>query len=386
MVRKHWGVTRGATREEKLAEIRRLNNDLRAGIGDSESGRKLFVDRCASCHRFFGQGESLGPDLSYANRHDRDFLLKSLVDPAGVVRKEYQAYQLAARDGRVLSGLIVEQSPEAITLRDAKGVRTQIARADVEELKESDVSLMPESLYKELSPQQLRDLFSFLQGDPPALVRGAEGQAGAGSGRVGDRRGADLILAWGGDGMVRRCINALGDTQIPLGILPAGTANLFASYLGIEADLTAALRSRPARRAPPARRRALRRRALRGDGGSRAGRGDDQGLRRAEGPPRPRRLHLRRRRQHQDRDASRPRSRSTAPSGTRAPPAASWSATSASSSAGSRSSPTPSPTTASSTSGSSPRRARCRSPAPPPARSPVTPTSRRSSASPRRRS
>jgi diacylglycerol kinase (ATP) len=54
--------------------------------------------------------------------------------------------------------------------------------------------------------------------------------------------GADLILAWGGDGMVRRCINALGDTQIPLGILPAGTANLFASYLGIAPDLTAALR------------------------------------------------------------------------------------------------------------------------------------------------
>ena len=54
--------------------------------------------------------------------------------------------------------------------------------------------------------------------------------------------GADLILAWGGDGMVRRCVNALGDTQVPLGILPAGTANLFARYLGIETDLDAALR------------------------------------------------------------------------------------------------------------------------------------------------
>jgi diacylglycerol kinase (ATP) len=55
--------------------------------------------------------------------------------------------------------------------------------------------------------------------------------------------GADLILAWGGDGMVRRCINALGSTGIPLGILPAGTANLFAGYLGIEPDLPGALRT-----------------------------------------------------------------------------------------------------------------------------------------------
>jgi len=54
--------------------------------------------------------------------------------------------------------------------------------------------------------------------------------------------GADLILAWGGDGMVRRCVNVLADTEVPLGILPAGTANLFAGYLGIETDLRAALR------------------------------------------------------------------------------------------------------------------------------------------------
>jgi putative heme-binding domain-containing protein len=166
LVRKHWGVTRGATREEKLAEVRRLNNDLRAGPGDPTRGHRLFHDRCASCHRLFGEGEPLGPDLSFANRHDRDFLLVSLVDPTGVVRKEYQAYQVGTKDGRVLAGLIVEQTPEAITLRDSKGERTKIARAEVDELKESDVSLMPESLYKEFSPQQLRDLFSFLESEP----------------------------------------------------------------------------------------------------------------------------------------------------------------------------------------------------------------------------
>ena len=121
LVRKHWGVTRGTTREERLAEVRRLNNDLRAAAGDPTRGRQLFHDRCATCHRLQGEGETIGPDLTYANRRDRDFLLVSLVDPAGVVRKEYQAYNLATKDGRVLSGLIVEQTPEVITLRDAKG-------------------------------------------------------------------------------------------------------------------------------------------------------------------------------------------------------------------------------------------------------------------------
>ena len=170
MVRKHWGATRGATREERLAEVRRLNNDLRAAPGDPARGHRLFRDRCATCHRLNGEGETIGPDLTYANRQDRDFLLVSLVDPGGVVRKEYQASIVATRDGRVLSGLIVEQTPEAIVLRDAKGQRTRSPAAEVQELKESDVSLMPESLYKEFSPEQLRDLFSFLQNEPEATA------------------------------------------------------------------------------------------------------------------------------------------------------------------------------------------------------------------------
>jgi putative membrane-bound dehydrogenase-like protein len=168
LVRKRWGMTRGVTREERLAEVRRLNNDLRAAPGDVLRGRTLFRDRCANCHRLHGEGESIGPDLTHANRRDRDFLLVSLVDPSGVVRKEYQAFSVATKDGRVLNGLIVEQTPETITLRGAKGERTRVARAEVEELKETETSLMPESLYKEFSPEQLRDLFQFLQSEPSA--------------------------------------------------------------------------------------------------------------------------------------------------------------------------------------------------------------------------
>ena len=89
------------------------------------------------------------------------------------MRKEYQAYNLATKDGRVLSGLIVEQTPEVITLRDAKGERTRVARSEIEDLKEMDTSLMPESLYKEFSPEQLRDLFSFLQNERSGRSKGS---------------------------------------------------------------------------------------------------------------------------------------------------------------------------------------------------------------------
>ena len=171
LVRKRWGMNRGATPGEKLAEVRRLNNDLRAAAGDPARGHQLFQDRCASCHRLFGEGKEIGPDLTFANRRDREFLLVSLVDPSGVVRKEYQASVVQTRDGRVLTGQVVEESPAALTLRDAKGTLTKVTRADVEAFKESAISLMPDALYKELTPAQLRDLFGYLQSDGPKETR-----------------------------------------------------------------------------------------------------------------------------------------------------------------------------------------------------------------------
>ncbi len=163
LVGKHWGKVTGGTPEEKLAEMRRLSNDLRAGVGDSVHGHALFQRTCASCHRLFDEGNRIGPDLTHANRKDRDYLLVSIVDPSAVIRREYLSYVVHLRDGRVLTGLIVEQTAGSITLVNAMNQRTTVPREQVEVLEESPVSLMPENLLKDLKPQELRDLFSYLQ-------------------------------------------------------------------------------------------------------------------------------------------------------------------------------------------------------------------------------
>jgi putative membrane-bound dehydrogenase-like protein len=167
LVRKHWGNIQPGTAEEKLAEMRRLSNDLRAGAGNRVTGRALFRKHCATCHKLFEEGESIGPDLTHANRMDRDYLLASIVDPSAVIRKEYLAYNVQTKDGRSLTGVIAEQTPSAITLVDAKNQRTKVPRDRIESIQESSVSLMPENLLKELKPQELRDLFSYLQSDKP---------------------------------------------------------------------------------------------------------------------------------------------------------------------------------------------------------------------------
>lgn len=163
LVLKHWGKLDGATREEKLAEVRRLNNDLRAAPGDKLAGQGLFKKQCAACHQLFGEGAKIGPDLTTANRQDRDFLLVSLVDPSSVIRKEYVSVVIQTTNGRVLMGLPLERTDAGVTLIDSKAEKFTIPMNEIETIKDANVSLMPDNLYRQLSPKDLRDLFAYLQ-------------------------------------------------------------------------------------------------------------------------------------------------------------------------------------------------------------------------------
>jgi putative heme-binding domain-containing protein len=163
LVNKHWGRVGTGTPEEMLATMRRFSNDLRASTGDAARGKELFTKHCGTCHVLFGEGAKVGPDLTTANRGDRAALLANIVDPSAVVRREYLQYAVETSSGQVLTGLIAEQDAASITILDAKNIRTRLDRSDVEAIRESTTSLMPERILDALSPQELRDLFAYLE-------------------------------------------------------------------------------------------------------------------------------------------------------------------------------------------------------------------------------
>jgi putative membrane-bound dehydrogenase-like protein len=167
LVQKHWGRITPGTAEEKLAEMRRFNNDLNAGPGDPIRGHELFKNTCAVCHTLFGEGKKVGPDLTHANRPDREFLLASIVDPSAAIRKEFAAYQFELTDGRQLSGVIIEQNAGMVVVGNSTEERVVIPQSNVASMRESTISLMPEGLLKPFKPQDVRDLFSYLQSDKP---------------------------------------------------------------------------------------------------------------------------------------------------------------------------------------------------------------------------
>jgi putative membrane-bound dehydrogenase-like protein len=176
LVEKHWGRVGPAPAGEKVARIRSVAAILGQGRGDPHRGRLLFQKNCASCHTLFGEGNPVGPDLTSADRANRDYLLTQVIDPSAVIRPEYVAYTVETRDGRSLTGLVAESTPTTITLVDGKSGRTVLPRARIEQMTPSPVSLMPEKLLDGLTDQELRDLFSYLQGGPPRAKEDRSGR------------------------------------------------------------------------------------------------------------------------------------------------------------------------------------------------------------------
>jgi putative membrane-bound dehydrogenase-like protein len=168
LVEKHWGKIGQEPPGERRARINSVKHTLGTGTGDPLNGRDLFQSKCASCHTIFGEGGKIGPDLTGTDRRDRDFLVTSVVDPSAVIRNEYVAYVIATTNGRVLNGLVAEATPATITLIDAKNERATIARHEIEEMKPSPQSLMPEKLLDDLDEQQIRNLFAYLQSGAPS--------------------------------------------------------------------------------------------------------------------------------------------------------------------------------------------------------------------------
>ena len=165
LIAKHWGKITPATTGEKLTQIRNLGATLSKGLGDRAAGKLIFTKNCATCHTLFGEGGKIGPDLTGADRKNRVYLMTQIIDPSAIIRQEFLAYIVNMKDGRALTGLMVESTPETVTLVDAKNVRSVLRRDQIDEMKASPVSLMPEKLLEPLDDKQLRDLFAYLQGD-----------------------------------------------------------------------------------------------------------------------------------------------------------------------------------------------------------------------------
>ncbi|MFM9116021.1 MAG: PVC-type heme-binding CxxCH protein [Planctomycetota bacterium] len=166
-VQKIWGDVQGATTAQMREAIDKLVEAVLQGSGNPYNGKQLYVASCGKCHRLFDDGGRIGPDLTSYKRDDLRRMLLNVVNPSAEIREGFENYVIQTSDGRTINGFLVDQDPQIVTLRGVDGQTTIIPRDEIEELKAVAVSLMPEGLLKELSEQQVRDLFAYLRATQP---------------------------------------------------------------------------------------------------------------------------------------------------------------------------------------------------------------------------
>ncbi|MCA8984849.1 MAG: alpha/beta fold hydrolase [Planctomycetaceae bacterium] len=130
--------------------------------GDVARGRALFVKHCSGCHRLEGNGKPTGPNLaSFRNRGKEAFLI-NILDPSREVTPDYLNYLVVMADGRTYTGLLASQSATTISIQRAEGDPVSLLRAEIEEMRSSGISLMPEGLEKDVPVDAFADLLTYL--------------------------------------------------------------------------------------------------------------------------------------------------------------------------------------------------------------------------------
>jgi putative heme-binding domain-containing protein len=162
-LRQVWGEVRDSApeKQKQLARYKTLLTPNFMKAADPGNGRLVFSKTCQQCHKLFGAGATIGPDLTGYNRSQLDYLLAKLVDPSSQIAKDYRMSTVETQNGRVITGIVVERSPRRLIVQTATE-RIVLPAEDVDSVSESRLSIMPDGQLDALSKEQVRDLLAYL--------------------------------------------------------------------------------------------------------------------------------------------------------------------------------------------------------------------------------
>jgi putative heme-binding domain-containing protein len=177
-----WGAVRqsDADRREMIDRLREQLTAETLASADRSHGRGLFARDCASCHVLYGEGRSLGPDLTGSNRGNLDYLLENVVDPSASVGEGFRAVTFLLTDGRSLTGVVSGADDRTLTIRTATDTLV-LDRQEIDEQTVQQTSLMPDGMLASYAEADVRDLVAYLMGSEQVPLPAGSVVSAAGS-------------------------------------------------------------------------------------------------------------------------------------------------------------------------------------------------------------
>ena len=148
------------------ADRQKALEDYQSVLGmnaDARRGMKIFEKNCANCHKIGEIGVNVAPDISDSRTKTPAQILGDIIQPNRAIDANYIAWNVLLADGSAASGVLSAETGTSITLRQPEGKTLVVSRADIDQLKSSGLSLMPEGLEKNIPKQEMADLVSFIK-------------------------------------------------------------------------------------------------------------------------------------------------------------------------------------------------------------------------------
>jgi len=170
-----WGDVRDTPAEKKkqMARYKALLTPTYLRGADLSDGRLVFSKTCQQCHKLYGEGGAIGPDLTGSNRSDLDYLLANIIDPSAEVGRDYRMSVIQTTAGRVVTGIVVERSPARVVVQTATE-KVVLAAEDVDSIKDSALSIMPDNQLDAMTKEQVRDLIAYLRANKQVPLPGGK--------------------------------------------------------------------------------------------------------------------------------------------------------------------------------------------------------------------
>jgi putative heme-binding domain-containing protein len=168
-------VFRGATIPRRVEVVAEYQRSLELA-GEVERGRTVFQKSCAACHALEGAGTPIGADLRAVRDRGAAAVLLNILDPNREIQPNFLTYIVVTKDGRAITGIITAETPNHLTLRQADGTAVDVPRADIDEMRSTGLSYMPEGLETQIDHQAMADLLAYL------MTVDSSGESGAKSG------------------------------------------------------------------------------------------------------------------------------------------------------------------------------------------------------------
>ncbi len=147
------------TRRQEVVDAYQKSLELK---GDVDRGRTHFRKNCAACHKLENFGESIGADLNAIRDRGTAAVLLNILDPNREVKPQFLSYVVVLDSGRTLTGMIAAETANSLTLRKADNTTETVLRINIDELKSTGLSFMPEGLEKQLDQAAMADLLAYL--------------------------------------------------------------------------------------------------------------------------------------------------------------------------------------------------------------------------------